>query len=122
MIKTLNVVVLEPYYGGSHAAFVDTLKLHSRHRVALVTLPARKWKWRMRGAAIWFARDARNWERWGGNGPVDAILCSDMLSVADLRALLPPSLRSLPIACYFHENQLTYPIPDDQRRDFQYGS
>lgn len=121
MIKTLNVVVLEPYYGGSHAAFVDTLKLRSRHRVTLVTLPARKWKWRMRGAAIWFARDAGNWERSGGNGPVDVILCSDMLSVADLRALLPPSLRSLPIACYFHENQLTYPIPDDQRRDFHYG-
>ncbi len=122
MTRTLHVVVLEPYYGGSHAAFVDALKRRSRHRITLVTLPARKWKWRMRGAAIWFARDASKWTRCSNNnGPVDVILCSEMLSVADLRALLPPALRSVPIACYFHENQLTYPLADDQPRDFQYG-
>ncbi len=121
MTRSLHVAVLEPYYGGSHAAFVDTIKLLSRHRVTLVTLPARKWKWRMRGAAIWFARDEAGWTRGGDGGAIDVILCNDMLSVADLRALLPQALRSLPIVCYFHENQLTYPIPGDQHRDFQYG-
>ena len=115
-----HIVVLEPYYGGSHAAFVDTFAEHSRHRITKVTLPARKWKWRMRGAAIWFTREHTNWfaepqER------VDAILANDMLSVADLRALLPDRLRGVPIACYFHENQLTYPISPGQERDYQYG-
>ncbi len=56
MPENLHVVVLEPYHGGSHAAFVSAIQAHSRHRITLVTLPARKWKWRMRGAAIWFAR------------------------------------------------------------------
>ncbi|MGB2987422.1 MAG: DUF3524 domain-containing protein, partial [Phycisphaerae bacterium] len=30
-------------------------------------------------------------------------------------------LRMVPIVCYFHENQLTYPIPESHERDFQYG-
>ncbi|MGB2987990.1 MAG: DUF3524 domain-containing protein, partial [Phycisphaerae bacterium] len=84
--------MLEPYYGGSHAAFVDVLVQRSRHRITLATLPARKWKWRMRAAAIWFARDASEWMRRDG-GPIDVILVNDMLSVADLRALRPAELR-----------------------------
>jgi len=84
-------------------------------------MPARKWKWRMRGAAIWFAKDANDWLRKNDRGPADVILANDMLSIADLRALLPADYRNIPIICYFHENQLTYPIPDEQERDYQYG-
>ena len=119
MSKTLHVVVLEPYYGGSHAAFVDALVAGSRHRCTLVSLPARKWKWRMRGAAAWFTRDGGDWLDTAN--PCDLILCNDMVSVTDLRALLPTGVRDVPIVCYFHENQLTYPIPDEQDRDYQYG-
>ena len=57
MPRPLNIAVIEPYYGGSHAAFVDTFVQHSRHRCHLFKMPARKWKWRMRGAAIWFAEE-----------------------------------------------------------------
>lgn len=114
---SLNILALEAYYGGSHRAFIDTLILHSRHRFTLLTLPARKWKWRMRGAAIWFAREL------AAAQPVDIdlLLATDMMSVADLRALLPPTLRACPVVCYFHENQLTYPLPDEADRDYQYG-
>lgn len=117
----LNVAVLEPYYGGSHASFVDTLRAHSRHHITLATMPPRKWKWRMRGAAIWFARDGAEWFNKDNARSIEVILCNDMLSVADLKALLPARLRDVPVICYFHENQLTYPIPDDQSRDYQYG-
>jgi len=112
-----HVLAIEPYYGGSHRAFVDTLIRNSRHRYTLLTLPARKWKWRMRGSAIWFAQKLRV------NPPdhVDVIFASDMVSVADLRSLLPQSLRSCRIVCYFHENQLTYPLSDEDERDYQYG-
>lgn len=132
----MHLAVLEPYYGGSHRAFVDTFIRHSRHQCELLTMPARKWKWRMRGASIWFARQLRQ----GGTGRVDggrgdagqgqvaqtvhlpdAIFTCDMLSVADLRALLPPVFRSIPIICYFHENQLTYPLSPTDWRDYQYG-
>ena len=121
MADMRDIVVLEPYYGGSHATFVDTLRERSRHRVKVVTMPARKWKWRMRGAAIWFAREDNAWVRGGDGRPGEVILANDMLSVADLRALLPTALRDVPIACYFHENQLTYPLPDERERDYQYG-
>jgi glycosyltransferase involved in cell wall biosynthesis len=115
------VAILEPYYGGSHAIFVDTIRRHSRHRCTLATMPARKWKWRMRGAAIWFAHQDNAWQSLGGGAAPDVILCNDMLSVSDLRGLLEPRLWNAPIVCYLHENQLTYPIPDEQDRDFQYG-
>lgn len=113
----LNILALEPYYAGSHRAFIDTLIRHSRHRFRLLTLPGRKWKWRMRGAAIWFARELAAAPR----SDIDLIFATDMMSVADLRALLPPTLRACPVVCYFHENQLTYPLPDAADRDYQYG-
>ncbi len=115
--RRLNIVVLEPYYGGSHRGFVDTLMRHSRHRFELLWLPARKWKWRMRGSAIWFARRLQD----GSCGPVDLILANDMVNVADLRALMPEPLRRCPVLCYFHENQLTYPLSPNDQRDYQYG-
>jgi glycosyltransferase involved in cell wall biosynthesis len=100
---------------------VDALIAGSQHRYTLATLPARKWKWRMRGAAMWLALDNRGWMEPGEKGPVDLIFCNDMLDVGALRALMPASMRNIPIVCYFHENQLTYPIPADEERDFQYG-
>lgn len=113
----MRIALLEPYYGGSHRAFCDTIVARSRHEVTLVTMPARKWKWRIRGSAMWFAREDTIWFE----PRPDLIFCNDMLSVSDLRALLPATMRNVPIVCYFHENQLSYPIPDDQVRDFQYG-
>ena len=71
----------------------------------------------MRGAAIQTVEQIED----NPPGEIDLIFTCDMLSVADLRALLPRSLQDVPIVCYFHENQLTYPIPDAQDRDFQYG-
>lgn len=121
MGDALDVAILEPYYGGSHRWFVDTVQCHSRHRCKLATMPARKWKWRMRGASVWFTRSGVDWMFDKSGKPVDVILCNDMMSVSDLRSLLPNRLKELPIVCYFHENQLTYPILDEKDRDFQYG-
>jgi len=114
----LRILALEPYYGGSHRAFLDGWAGASRHHFRLLTMPARKWKWRMRGSAMWCA------QRLAGSDPAgefDLILTSDMMPVADLRALLPRALADLPVVCYFHENQLTYPLSPDDRRDYQYA-
>ena len=86
MSRLLEVAILEPYYGGSHATFVDTLAERSRHRISVVSLPARKWKWRMRGAAIWFTQEDNAWVGGDDARLVQVILANDMLSVADLRA------------------------------------
>ena len=51
----MRILALEPYYGGSHRAFLDGWVAHSRHEWTVLELPAYKWKWRMRHAAITLA-------------------------------------------------------------------
>jgi glycosyltransferase involved in cell wall biosynthesis len=116
----MRILILEAYDNGSHKQFLNGLTANSRHSFSRLGLPARKWKWRMRGSAIYFAQQLTS-----GHCPdvndIDLIFTSDMTAVADLRALLPNALKDKPIICYFHENQLTYPIPDEFQRDYQYG-
>ncbi|MBI4601360.1 MAG: DUF3524 domain-containing protein [Planctomycetes bacterium] len=114
----LRVLVLEPYYGLSHRTFLEGYGRHSRHRLEVWKLPARKWKWRMRGAAFHFADRARS--AGAGAGP-DAVLASDFLNLCDWRALAPPAFGRAPAVLYFHENQVTYPLGAAAPRDFHYG-
>ena len=114
--RPLDVLALEPYYGGSHRAFLQGLCRHSRHKVTILGLPARKWKWRMRHAAVEFARRLRR-----RRTLPDVILSSDFLNVAEFAGLLPPRWQAVPRAIYFHENQLTYPMADESQRDYHYA-
>ena len=111
---SLDILALEPYCGGSHAEFLDGLKRHSRHRIRVVAQPPRKWKWRMRAAALTMADDLPKGER------PDALLCSDFLDLACFKGLRP-GFAAIPAVAYFHENQLTYPLQDESLRDYQYG-
>ncbi len=117
MAEGLRILALEPYFGGSHADFLEGLRAASRHRWTLLAMPARKWKWRMRGAAIHFAKEAAPLARDG----FDLVFASDFLSVADWKALAPEPLARLPVVTFFHENQLSYPLEPGQTRDFQYA-
>jgi len=101
--------VLEPFFGGSHRAFVTGLARHCAHRVGRLTLPAALWKWRLRAAALTLAERARRLPR------PDLVLASSLLDAAHLRALLGPS--PPPLAVYFHENQLGYPRPAGKGAD-----
>jgi glycosyltransferase involved in cell wall biosynthesis len=109
----MRFLFLEPYYGGSHREFSDGWRESSRHEIELVTLPDRFWKWRMRGAALALARRVERPERF------DGLVASSMLSLAELRGLwggrCPPAL------LYFHENQITYPVPEGETRDVQFA-
>ncbi len=112
----LDIVFLEPYDGGSHRDFREGLARHSHHRLRAFTLPPRSWKWRMRGAAVWFA------ERLNADpGPCDLILATSLLNLADLRGLLRRPLDRVPLVLYMHENQLTYPLSPRERFDFHFG-
>jgi glycosyltransferase involved in cell wall biosynthesis len=107
---------LEPYYDGSHRHLADGLVERLEHTPALWTLPARKWKWRMRGASLAFA------QRFTDQNPsFDGILVSSMCNAAELRSLLPPAARSLPLIAYFHENQLRYPVQHFDPRDHHFA-
>ncbi len=113
----LHILFLEPYDAGSHRAFREGLCEHSVHDYRCLTLPARFWKWRMRGAAAWFA-DELIPDRKAG---YDLILATDYLNLADLRGLLPAPLDRLPAVLYMHENQLTYPLSPEEEFDFHFG-
>lgn len=56
MPKRLKILSIEPYYGGSHRAWVDGYSQHSEHDIELLTMPAQFWKWRMQGGAVTMAR------------------------------------------------------------------
>lgn len=110
----MNVLALEPYYGGSHKAFLDGWIERSCHTWRKLTLPDHHWKWRMRHAAITFSRQLGK----QNVSDVDVVFTSDMLDVAAFRSLAPEPIGRLPVVLYFHENQLTY--PDERRRDADY--
>ncbi|MFW8600547.1 tRNA-queuosine alpha-mannosyltransferase domain-containing protein [Desulfobacterota bacterium M19] len=114
-----KTVVIEPYYGGSHKAFIDGLIKNLPGRFTLYTLPARKWKWRMRLAAPCFAAQVQSGKL--ELSDADRILCSPFLDVAAFRGLLPPAFRDLPIYTYFHENQFAYPVQINDKRDFHFA-
>lgn len=111
----MQILLIEPYYGGSHQAWADGYKRRSRHDVQLLTMPAQFWKWRMQGGAITMARLLRE-----SNLRPDVILASDMLNLATFRALTHSFIDS-PIALYFHENQMTYPQNSRQGHGWRYG-
>jgi len=107
-----HFILVEPYDGGSHRAFIDGLRKHSRFRFHLLTLPARKWKMRMQLAAPWAAEEIV--ARVASGSRYSGIICSTFIDVAVLRSLLFKAGISLPVAVYFHENQFGYP---DQMND-----
>lgn len=115
----MRILALEPYYGGSHKAFLDGWSGAGRHEWSLLSLPAYKWKWRMRHAAVTFARQVEQQLAQGSRW--DLLFCSDMLNLAEFLGLAPRPIRDLPSVVYFHENQLTYPVRCENERDYQFA-
>ncbi len=113
--EQLEVLVLEPYYGGSHKSFLKGLK-NLPFTFDFMTLPARKWKWRMRLAAPYFAQRLHELKKM-----YDFILCSTFVDVAAFRGLAPSWVNEVPVLTYFHENQFAYPTQVHYERDFHYA-
>ncbi len=123
----LRILAVEPYYGGSHRAVLDGLAERYDADWTLLTLPARKWKWRMRGAAIAFSRRLReelssSEHDSGGTGrPLyDLVFASSFVNLAELYGMAGPALSGVPSIVYFHENQLVYPNRHTAEWDYQF--
>ncbi|MBN2006764.1 MAG: DUF3524 domain-containing protein [Anaerolineae bacterium] len=113
---TLRILLIEPYCGGSHRAWVKGYAAHSRHQIELLALPARFWKWRMEGGAATLAARARR----RGSRP-DLLLATGMLDLPAFLGFTRDLWPTVPSAVYFHENQLTYPCPPGEKRNLTYG-
>lgn len=111
-----RVLLLEPYFTGSHRTWALGLKQHSKHTIDFLTLPGRFWKWRMHGAAITLARMALELPH-----RYDVIFATDMIDLASFLAHARHRFGRTPTTIYFHENQLTYPPPPGSKRDLHYG-
>ncbi len=117
----MQILIIEPYYTGSHKAWAEGYQKYSAHEVKILSLGGQFWKWRMHGGAVTLAHQFLAQEL----NP-DLILTTDMLDVTTFLALTRDKTASLPVAVYFHENQLCYPwSPEDQdvlqQRDQHYG-
>ncbi|XP_006880815.1 PREDICTED: glycosyltransferase-like domain-containing protein 1 isoform X3 [Elephantulus edwardii] len=109
----MSVLIIEAFYGGSHKQLADLLHEELEDCV-LYTLPAKKWHWRARTAALYFSQNVPTSERYR------ILFASSVLNLTELAALRP-DLGKLKKILYFHENQLVYPVKKCQERDFQYG-
>ncbi len=117
----MDILIVEPYLTGSHAAWAEGYRKASRHNVEILSLEGRFWKWRMHGGAVTLARLFMD----GGLTP-ELILATDMLDLATFLALTRERTARTPAAVYFHENQITYPWAANDRdvavgRDRHYG-
>lgn len=120
----MKILLIEPYYTGSHKVWADGYMKYSKHTIERLTLEGRHWKWRMHGAAIELANRVN--ALYKEKARPDLMLVSDMVDLTTFISLLDRSLRHIPTAFYFHENQLSYPYTDKDTdskrvRDFHYG-
>ena len=116
-----NILLIEPFFTGSHRQWAEGYQQHSQHQVDILSLPGRHWKWRMFGGAVSLAQQFLQ-----SNFQPDLILASDMLDLSTFLALSRNKTAHLPTVLYFHENQITYPwSPDDPdvalQRHNEYG-
>lgn len=113
-MRRLRFLFMEAFFGGSHREFALGWAENSRHEIRLLTLPARFWKWRMRGAALCFINDPACSPK-----AYDGCIASNMMSLSDFKSLAGKSCP--PLLLYFHENQFAYPLRPGERMDYQYG-
>ncbi|MDP6570890.1 MAG: DUF3524 domain-containing protein, partial [Candidatus Marinimicrobia bacterium] len=114
----MKILLVEPFFSGSHKGWAEGYQIHSNHQVEILSLPGRFWKWRMHGGAVTLAKRFHKLSY-----HPDIILTTDMLNLPVFLSLVKPSC---PVVVYFHENQFTYPwSPQDEdvvlQRDKHYG-
>lgn len=111
----MRVLLIEPYASESHRRLLDGLQRRLPLEFERIEMPPRKWKWRMRGAALHLVRELEQ------RRPAEVVFCSAYLALTDLLALGPEWLRRARKVVYFHENQFVYPKRLDREWDFHFA-
>ncbi|XP_055695218.1 glycosyltransferase-like domain-containing protein 1-like [Lutzomyia longipalpis] len=110
-----KILVIEPFYGGSHKQLLDTIfEGINPAEYNLFSLPAKKWHWRARTSALYFSQVIPQ------DHEYSILFTCSVLNLAELLGIRPDLVKCKKII-YFHENQLVYPIREIKERDCQYG-
>ncbi len=117
----MNILLIDPYFTGSHKSWAEGYKANSQHQVDILEMKGQFWKWRMHGGAVTLARLFNQ-----SDLSPDLILATDMLDLTTFLSLTRNRTSTIPTAIYFHENQLSYPWSPKDRdvqkdRNKQYG-
>lgn len=107
MSSQLNILALEPYYGGARRRMLQALQRLSRHEWTVLKLPARRVERRLAASSRWFAELIHRGEISG----FDLLFTSEMLNLSDLQRIVP-KLGRKPSIVFFHENQTPGPDRD----------
>jgi|SRR5690625_660157 len=111
----MNILAVEPFYSGSHKAFLEGLQTHSRHQVIPVKLDWHGREWRMSGDSVTLAEMSSHIDE-----EIHLLLISSMANLPAFLALTNPRFAHTPKIMYMHENQLTQPMPEGEERDLTY--
>ena len=120
MDETAKYLIIEPYYGGSHKAFIDGLTHFVQGDFTVLSLPARKWKVRMQLSAPYMAEKITDAVRRGAR--FDAMVTSTFIDAPVLLTLLARQGICIPLGIYFHENQFAYPVRPDEMNRYQFAA
>jgi hypothetical protein len=104
MARQLDILALEPFYGGARKQMLEALVRTSRHRWTLLKLPPRRIERRITVAANWFAEQLSRTRV----GRLDVLFTSEALNLSNFLRLVP-ALAKFPSVAYFHSNQLPEP-------------
>ena len=110
MARQLEILALEPFYGGVRKSTLELLALHSRHQWTIHKLPPRRIERRLSTAAHWFAEQVSR----PSLAKYHAVFTSDALNLADLFRLMP-ALARIPSVAYFYTNQLAPTAGTDEQ-------
>ena len=94
----LSVLLVEPWFAGSHQSWAEGYAAASRHEITLLTSSGEGWRSTLLHAGIKLAAQVEQ--------KPDVVLASSMMDVAEFRQ--QAELEEVPLALYMHENQLTY--------------
>ncbi len=111
----MNILAIEPFYSGSHKAFLKGLIEHSSHTIIPIKLNYKGWKWRMHGDSVTLAELTRQVEE-----DIDLLMVSSMTNLPAFIALTNPRFSHTPKIMYMHDNQFTRPIPEGESRDLTF--
>ena len=94
----LHVVLLEPFFTGSHEVWAEGWRANSRHDIHLVTQPGTHWRHRMMAASVPLAEATR--AHVATHGRPDVVVASDMVDLAGYLGLCRPELDGVPSVVY----------------------